>query len=381
MEAVKNLLARRRSKKSFRNQIHVILLTLGIAPYGLAIYLFSEANLSITETVMLIAVVALLFHLLGFHMLRRFSDQLIMLVKHTTRSIQAEGNGKPNGEDHEKPPEYMVVELETLTQHFQMLLNELEEHKRQQSEITINLMKCARRDISNYQKQLADSKALHPFVNNSVLEQIQQQGPKGSLAPQKRLVTVMFADIRGFTRLSEYLTPDEMVPMLNEYFDTMVKVIHSHHGVVDKFIGDEIMAVFGLTQPKERSTLDAVRAAVDMRRATEELMQKRKEQGLQVFNIGVGLNTGEVISGTIGSENRKDFTVIGDTVNVASRLQGLAKANQIVVSEETHRRCKDYFSTQKLGSLQLKNRQAPVTCYLVLDTAKGQQPAETAAAA
>lgn len=353
-------MGKRLKKSSFRNQIHLILLTLGIAPYGLAIYVFSEANLSISQTVMLIAVVALLFHLLGFHMLRHFSDQLILLVNQTARSMRPKQNGSLV-----KMPEYSVVELNTLTEHFQMLLNELEENKRQQSELTINLMKYARRDIAGYQKQLAASKALHPFVHAGVIEQIKLQGAKGTLGTQKRLVTVLFADIRGFTSLSEQLTPDEVVQMLNDYFDAMVKVITAHHGVVDKFIGDSIMAVFGLTQPKERSTIDAVRTAIAMREASKKLTERRESQGLPIFHIGIGLNTGEAVVGSIGSEDRKDYTVIGDTVNVASRLQNLAKNSQIVASEDTLERCREYFSTRPLGSIQLKNRKNPVRCCLV----------------
>jgi len=356
-------LAERRKKRSFRNQIHLILLTLGIAPYGLAIYVFSQASLSITQTVMLIAVVALLFHLLGFYMLRRFSDQLILLVNRTARSMRPKQSESASGE----VPDYSVVELNTLTKHFQMLLSELEEHKRQQSEVTISLMKYARDDIATYQKQLADSKALHPFVHAGVLEQIRLQGAKGTLGTQKRLVTVLFADIRGFTTLSEQLTPGEVVQMLNDYFEAMVRVIHAHHGVVDKFIGDSIMGVFGLTQPKERSTVDAIRAAISMREAAMELTERRKGQGLPVFSIGIGLNTGEAVVGSIGSEDRKDYTVIGDTVNVASRLQDLAKSNQVVASDDTLNRCKEYFSTHTLGSIQLKNRKTPVCCHLVLE--------------
>jgi class 3 adenylate cyclase len=323
---IKNL--KRHKQKSFRNQIHVILATLGIAPYLLAVYIFQESGLSLTQTAALLAVMALLFHLLGFHMLRRFSDQLIELVNEAGETI-ASGKRIP-----EKAHDYSVAELSTLTVHFNMLLNELEEHKRQQSELTINLMKCAREDIERYQKKLADSEALRPYVNSSVLEQIRTQGAKGTLANQKRLVTILFADIRGFTSLSETLSPDEMVPMLNEYFDAMVNVIQKHHGVVDKFIGDAIMAVFGLTQPRERSTLDATRAAIEMREEVEKLMAHRSSLGMPVFSIGIGLNTGEILAGNIGSENRKDYTVIGDAVNVASRLQTLAKENQIIASEE-----------------------------------------------
>jgi len=361
LNRIKHLLRSR--QKSFRNQIHVIMATLGTAPYLLAIYVFKDAGLSLTETIALLAVIALLFHLLGFHMLRRFSDQLIELVNEAGETV-ASGRRIP-----EKAHDYSVAELSTLTVHFNMLLNELDEHKRQQSELTINLMKCAREDIERYQKKLADSEALRPYVNSSVLEQIRLQGAKGSLANQKRLVTVLFADIRGFTTLSEKLAPDEMVPMLNEYFDTMVQVIQEHHGVVDKFIGDAIMAVFGLTQPKERSTLDAVRAAVGMREAVERLMAHRKSLGMPVFTIGIGLNTGEVIAGNLGSENRKDYTVIGDAVNVASRLQTLAKDNQIIASEDTQRRCRSEIPMQRIGTARLKNRNTPVVCFRVPDKA------------
>lgn len=339
----------------------MILLMLGLAPYLLAIYAFNDAGLSVTQTIGLLAVVALLFHLLGFHMLRRFSDQLLKLVNEAGASVTS-GRDIP-----EEVYDVSVVELSTLTLHFNMLLKELEEHKRQQSEMTINLMKFARRDIEQYQKKLAASEALRPYVNSNVIAQIQKQGAKGTLANQKRLVTVLFADIRGFTTLSEELNPDEMVPMLNEYFDTMVTVIHEHHGIVDKFIGDAIMAVFGLTQPKERSTLDAVRAAIGMREAVGKLMQNRQTQNLPIFSIGIGLNTGEVIAGNIGSKDRKDYTVIGDTVNVASRLQSLAQDNQIIASKDTQCRCRSEVPMLCIGATQLKNRNTPVICYRVPD--------------
>jgi class 3 adenylate cyclase len=316
--------------------------------------------MSVTETLSLLAVAALLFHLLGFYMLRRFSDQLLEVTNHIHHAASFKQE-----EILEQKNDYSVVELSTLTLHFQMLLNELDAQKKKQSTLIVDLMKTSRKEIERYQKKLAESEALQPYVNRNVIEQIEKFGVKGILSNQKRLVTVLFADIRGFTSLSESLEPDEMIPMLNEYFDIMVDVIHEHHGVVDKFIGDALMAVFGLTQPKERSTLDGVRAAIGMRDAIRQWTKKRRMLGLPTFSIGIGLNTGEVIAGNIGSKERKDYTIIGDTVNVASRLESIAKANRIIASESTQRRCVADVPMQKIGSMKLKNRSEPVVCYEV----------------
>jgi len=349
---------------SFRGRIHLILLTLGIAPYFLAIYAFNRAGMSVSETVALLAIVALLFHLLGFRMLRTFADHLQQFVNEAERHA-VEGNLK-----RIELSENSTIELETLTRHFNLLLNELEESKKKHNELTVQLMKVARDDIKRYQEKLKESEAvqekLSPYVGANVVEQIRRAGSATELKNEKRLVTVLFADIRGFTRLSETMTPNEIISMLNEYFDEMVRIIHDHNGVLDKFVGDELMAVFGLMQPKEQTSVDAVRAALGMRAASERLMNQRRQQSLPTYQVGIGLNTGEVIAGNVGSQDRMDYTVIGDTVNVGARLEQLSKSDEILISEETARRIGRRFELRLKGAAKLKNRDEPVTCYEVV---------------
>src|SRR5262249_35275606 len=139
------------------------------------------------------------------------------------------------------------------------------------------------------------------------------------LGGSKKMVTVFFSDIRGFTAFSEGHTPEQVVQMLNEYFQIMVGIINKHGGIVDKFIGDAIMAVWGAPNATDRDTQNAVKACIEMRQALNSLNELRAGRGQVPIKIGMGLHRGEAISGTIGSSERMEYTVIGDTVNQSSR--------------------------------------------------------------
>ena len=156
------------------------------------------------------------------------------------------------------------------------------------------------------------------------------------LGGSKKMVTVFFSDIRDFTKFSEGHTPEEVVAMLNEYFHIMVGIINRHGGVVDKFIGDAIMAVWGAPNTTERDSQNAVRACVEMRKQLAELNVRRLARGTTPIKIGMGLHRGEAISGTIGSDERMEYTVIGDTVNQASRIEASTKAfgTDLLVSQD-----------------------------------------------
>ncbi len=180
-------------------------------------------------------------------------------------------------------------------------------------------------------------------------------------------VTVLFTDIRGFTSISEKMGAQELVGLLNEFFAEMVTVVMEEDGVVDKYIGDAIMAVFGAPVPRTDDALHAVRAAVRMRHALLSLNQRLTRRGLSPLEIGIGIHTGEVVAGNIGSEARMEYTVIGDAVNLASRLQSSSKdlGVFILISEDTYQLTKDRIIAAPVREITVKGRARPVMTYQV----------------
>ncbi len=176
-------------------------------------------------------------------------------------------------------------------------------------------------------------------------------------------VSVLFSDIRGFTSLSEVSTPEEVVTMLNGYFSKQVEVIFAHGGTLDKFIGDAIMAFWGAPVAEPDSAQRSVRAAIAMSAALEELRGQLGELG-RTLEIGIGIHTGRAVVGFIGSNDRLDYTVIGDTVNLASRVEGLTKGiARVLVTEATKDACGDAFAWRDCGLHQVKGRETRVQLY------------------
>jgi len=208
------------------------------------------------------------------------------------------------------------------------------------------------------------------FHGSSITENLLSQ--EISVGGTRKDVTVFFSDIRGFTKFSEGHSPEEVVSMLNEYFEVMVKIINQHGGVVDKFIGDAIMAVWGVPTAGENDTENALNACLEMRKALIELNQSRAYRGLSEIHIGMGLHAGTAISGTIGSEERMEFTVIGDTVNVTSRIESATKnfAVDLLISDEVFKRLDSQverkFNFDLAGDIEVKGKSLPLTLYKVL---------------
>lgn len=184
---------------------------------------------------------------------------------------------------------------------------------------------------------------------------------------QSKDVVIFFSDIRGFTAFSEKRSPEEVVDMLNEYFAVMVGIINRYHGVVDKFIGDAIMAVWGAPKGSDRDCHNAARACLEMRKSLEELNRKRIERGQPPINIGMGLHAGRAISGTIGSDERMEYTVIGNTVNTGSRIEASTKAfgADLLISDTVLERIKDDFKVEYAGAAEVKGRSEALKLYKV----------------
>ncbi|MBI2603088.1 MAG: HAMP domain-containing protein [Deltaproteobacteria bacterium] len=193
------------------------------------------------------------------------------------------------------------------------------------------------------------------------LENIERQGVRKNIA-------ILFSDIRGFTTLSENTSPEEVVSLLNEYFASMVHVITKHNGVIDKFIGDAIMAIWGVPQERGNEQRDCVTAAIEMRQALKEFNEKMERNGKPQLKIGIGLHYGPCVSGIIGSEERLEYTVIGDTVNVCSRVESLTKEYKwdILVTDTLRNYVANLFNFEEVGETTVKGKAKPVKVFKVL---------------
>jgi len=183
---------------------------------------------------------------------------------------------------------------------------------------------------------------------------------------QSRETSVFFSDIRGFTAMSEKRSAQAVVDMLNEYFELMVEVIFKYEGTLDKFVGDEIMALFGAPVSIADHAYRAVKVAVEQMQALEEWNLVRVAEGEEPIRVGIGINTGEVVAGYLGSSKALEYTVIGDVVNTASRLCSRAGAGEIVISSNTYEIVKDQFDLEELPPAQVKGKSHALQIYRVL---------------
>ncbi|MEW5818790.1 MAG: adenylate/guanylate cyclase domain-containing protein [Cyanobacteriota bacterium] len=215
------------------------------------------------------------------------------------------------------------------------------------------------------------SRLFGKYVSPDVLDMIWKNKDKLTLSGETKFVTVMFTDIRGFTTLSEKNAPQNVLVLLNEYFEKMSQIIYANKGYLNKFLGDGMMIIFGAPLPPESYTKDAinaVNAAINMIKEVEELNKVWKEKyNIEGINIGVGIHSGDVVVGNIGSAQRLEYSAIGDTVNLSSRLEGLNKNynSNIILSESTYNLVKDHFKLKHLGKTSVKGRVEEVDIYTI----------------
>ncbi len=210
--------------------------------------------------------------------------------------------------------------------------------------------------------------AFSRYVSPGVIEVISADPRRLDLGGEEMEVTVLFADLAGFTGLSEETPPDELIRILNEYFTPMTHIIQKHQGTLDKYIGDSIMALWGAPLPLKDHAILACQAALEMQREMRLLQMGWRIRGLTRLGARLGIHSGPVVAGNVGSKDRFDYTVLGDTVNLASRLEGVNKVygTQILLSEATYRLLNQEFLARELDRVQVKGRGEPVTIYELL---------------
>ena len=203
------------------------------------------------------------------------------------------------------------------------------------------------------------------FMPEYVVKQLLENPESFKLGGINQTITVLFADIRGFTAFSEKEKPEKVVGLLNRYFSVMSEIIFAYGGTLDKYIGDGLMAIFGAPNATPEDAKNAVKTAITMQNRLATLNKELESEGLRRINIGIGLHTGEAVIGYIGSEQRSEYTAIGDTVNLASRLESNAQGGQILISEATAQASGNLFSLIPHKPLTVKNRLQAVSLFEV----------------
>jgi adenylate cyclase len=205
------------------------------------------------------------------------------------------------------------------------------------------------------------------YVSQYVMDEILSEKKQVNLQGERKKITVLFSDIRHFTQISENMSPENVVSLLNEYFEVMLKVIFKHQGTIDKFMGDGIMVEFGAPLTDNEQEIHAVRCGLEMLEALKKLNEKFLKEDRPTLSIGIGIHSGYAIMGNIGSETRMEYTAIGDCVNVASRLEQATKVynHPILVSEDVFNALSNNLHGKLIGSISLPGRSKEITVYAI----------------
>ncbi|MDR2468613.1 MAG: adenylate/guanylate cyclase domain-containing protein [Spirochaetaceae bacterium] len=250
-------------------------------------------------------------------------------------------------------------EIGSLAQNFNFMLDELEKSYKQTK-------KYAFESTLAQKKEMRIREIFQKYVPHDVIEQF-FASPESMLRGETRELVILFSDIRGFTTISETMRPEDVVSCLNRYFSGQVDTVFRYNGIVDKYIGDALMAFWGAPLKTENDALSAVFSALDMLDILAEFNVEQRQLGKPEFSIGIGINMGNVTVGNIGNDRKMNYTIIGDAVNLASRVEELTKEyqQQLLITEYVYQKVKDNVITQLIGNVVVRGRSEPVNVYTV----------------
>jgi adenylate cyclase len=221
------------------------------------------------------------------------------------------------------------------------------------------------RVVNEQQEKKYIRQTFSKFVSKSVVDELLKDPSKVKLGGEKKILTVLFSDIRGFTSISERLTPEELVEHLNVYLQSMTDIVIKYYGTLDKYVGDEIMAFWGAPVEMEDHALKACHAAIEMMEELHKMNKNWEMAGKPTLDIGIGINTGDMVVGNMGSASRMDYTLMGDNVNLGARLEGTNKVyhTHIIISEFTYEYVKNHVVARELDLIRVKGKALPVKIY------------------
>lgn len=209
---------------------------------------------------------------------------------------------------------------------------------------------------------------LSKYISKDIKNKILKSNTDIGLGGKRAEITVMFADIRGFTSLSETMKAEDVSQLLNEYFTELEPVITKYNGVINKFIGDAVLVIFGDPEQDKHHAKNAVKCAYELRKKVKEIKERWVQEGKPKIDIGIGINTGEAFIGNVGTKNRFEYTVIGDTVNIASRIEDYNKIykTHVLISENTYSKISDIVDVIKIREVSIKGKRHKINIYEVL---------------
>jgi len=351
--------------KSFKRAAWLFYGLASLFPYLVGIYLILDLKIALSYTLINILALTFVLILLGALVIEAFSQRLRFLAVRVAKSVRGEEAEKFDVSDMD------VEEVIQLSSNFNSILEKLDHHEKNSKDLTARMLSYVNK-LDHYEKKMRDEllirSNLSRYIDADMVEEMIRSN-KTEFENVECPATILFADIRGFTALSEHQEPQQVIELLNRYFEVMVPVIFEFGGTLDKFVGDELMAIFRDHPYGERAPVRAIQASIKMIKEIEAL-NDQKENRVAGVQVGIGINTGNVVIGNVGSEVRKDYTAIGDAVNVAARFEAMAEGGEIIVGPQTHDICKEQFVMEEFGSTVLRNRRAPVQAYKVVRSIK-----------
>ena len=227
-------------------------------------------------------------------------------------------------------------------------------------EMTFSGIVIAIDDLSKINKVKSTFKK---YVSKNIVDKLLESENSLNLGGTESEITILFSDIRGFTSMSEKLSPTQIVKLLNKYFKSMIDVVFKFNGTLDKIVGDELMVLYGVPLKSKGDTENAVKTAIQMFKSLDKFNERIVKDGFKPFKIGIGINKGKAVSGNIGSDQQMNYTVIGDTINLGARLCSHAKSGQILISNSVKGVIGDNYDFKKIPTIKVKGKSKPIEVW------------------